>query len=454
MFLLEDGRKHLYQWDLNRRIQVEDPTIAEVHFCNRTDDCALVVETYTDDTYDGKTYADIPNIILQQPWDIRAYAYCTDGYTKIEEVFEVKARTRPTDYVYTETEVYTIEEHLARAIDEAKANGEFNGDKGEKGDPGETGPQGPQGEKGEPGEQGPKGDKGDKGDTGPVGPAGPQGPEGESDVVFITEDNTGEDIEAILAQGKWPIYVEDSDVVVDYLPLAEATSERYSFMSTQQNLSNGITVISYKYYNRTTNDWVGSGIYNTTLQGKIAANPGYTTDTLTSIKIDGVSYAIPEGGSGNVDLSNYYTKDETYSKTEVDDLIPEVEKSYYWLKFPDTNGATITDEATIEYFNKVYDNKEVPRAYVQFDGTFGERFFEIADVEPDPDNNKVILKTAPYLALNQNDLMIDTIVAKRTNGAWYSSLSDTRKEYATTSYVDTAIQNALSGIAQAEGGAY
>lgn len=109
MFLLEDGRKHLYQWDLNRRIQIQDPTITEVHFCNRTDDCALVVDTYTDDTYDGKVYADIPNIILQQPWDIRAYAYCTDGFTKIEEVFEVKARTKPSDYVYTETEVKTYE---------------------------------------------------------------------------------------------------------------------------------------------------------------------------------------------------------------------------------------------------------------------------------------------------------------------------------------------------------
>ena len=59
MFAIADGREHFYQWDLNRRVVVDDPTITEVHFCNRTDDCSLVVETYTDDTYDGQLYADV-----------------------------------------------------------------------------------------------------------------------------------------------------------------------------------------------------------------------------------------------------------------------------------------------------------------------------------------------------------------------------------------------------------
>ena len=104
MFTLEDGREHLYQWDLNRRILVNDPKICEVHFCNRTSDCSLVVEVYTDDTYDGKTYADIPNILLQDARPIRAYAYCDDQYTLTEQQFTVKSRTKPDDYVYTETE--------------------------------------------------------------------------------------------------------------------------------------------------------------------------------------------------------------------------------------------------------------------------------------------------------------------------------------------------------------
>ena len=41
---------------------------------------------------------------------------------------------------------------------------------------------------------------------------------------------------------------------------------------------------------------------------KIEVNPTTTTDTLTSIKINGVSYAI---SGASVDLSNYYTKAET-----------------------------------------------------------------------------------------------------------------------------------------------
>lgn len=102
MFKLEDGREYLYQWDLNRNVIVEDPEVTEVHFCNKTDDCSLVVEVK-----DGK--AQIPNILLQDTWNIRVYAYCQD-YTKVEESFKIKPRTRPSDYVYTETEVRTWNE--------------------------------------------------------------------------------------------------------------------------------------------------------------------------------------------------------------------------------------------------------------------------------------------------------------------------------------------------------
>lgn len=302
MFLLEDGREHLFQWDLNRRLQVEDPTITEVHFCNRTDDCALVVKTYTDDTYDGKTYADIPNVILQQPWDIRAYAYCTDGFTKIEEVFEVKARTKPTDYVYTETEIHTIEEHLARAIDEAKANGEFNGEKGDKGDPGEPGPQGPKGDKGDTGEQGPKGDKGDKGEQGPAGPEGPQGPKGDTpdltgyatekyvdeaiaaieipeagemnNVVIIDNTATGADIKAITREGKWPVFCKNPKTSnPHYYPLVEQNGEYYRFGTIYKNTYSAIQYDGYE------EAW----------------------GSLETKEISG----------GSADLSNYYTKDET-----------------------------------------------------------------------------------------------------------------------------------------------
>lgn len=102
MFTLQDGREHLYQWDVDRYIIVNDPNICEVHFCNRTSDCSLVVEVK-----DG--LAAIPNIILQDARPIRAYAYCDDKYTLTEQQFAVKARTKPADYVYTETEVKSYE---------------------------------------------------------------------------------------------------------------------------------------------------------------------------------------------------------------------------------------------------------------------------------------------------------------------------------------------------------
>lgn len=97
MFKIADGREHFYQWDLNRQIAVEDAAITELHFCNKTDNCSLVVEV-------KNGLANVPNVLLQTAWDIRVYGY-TNEYTKVEKRFKVVARTKPSDYVYTETEV-------------------------------------------------------------------------------------------------------------------------------------------------------------------------------------------------------------------------------------------------------------------------------------------------------------------------------------------------------------
>jgi hypothetical protein len=132
LFEILDGRENFYQWDLNRKIKVNDNTVTEVHFCNKTDDCSLVTEVYE---LDGNRVADVPNILLQTSWNVKVYAYCKD-YTKIEKVFKVNARTKPTDYVYTETELYTVSKIVEVALIEAKNNGDFKGDKGDKGDAG------------------------------------------------------------------------------------------------------------------------------------------------------------------------------------------------------------------------------------------------------------------------------------------------------------------------------
>lgn len=81
-------------------------------------------------------------------------------YTPQELTAEQQAQARSNIGALTESE---LDAAVDDALAQAKASGEF---KGEKGD---TGAQGPQGEKGDTGAQGPQGDKGDTGGTGPSG---------------------------------------------------------------------------------------------------------------------------------------------------------------------------------------------------------------------------------------------------------------------------------------------
>jgi hypothetical protein len=113
MFRIENGRECFWQWDVNQRLIVDDDAITEVHFCNKTDDCALVCEVFTEN---GKRLVNVPNILLQQDWKIRAYAYLLD-HTVVEESFKVCARSKPADYVYTETDVKNLEALLENKVD-------------------------------------------------------------------------------------------------------------------------------------------------------------------------------------------------------------------------------------------------------------------------------------------------------------------------------------------------
>ena len=185
MFKIYDGRQEFYQWDIDRKLIVDDPTITQVHFCNRTDDCSLVCETYVEN---GLTLVNVPNVLLQTDWRIRAYAY-DSFYTKFEKWFEVNARTKPTDYVYTETEtlnynsllekMVNIEENIGEAVSDYLEENDITVDltgyateeyvdaaikdieltPGAKGDPGYTPIKGIDYDDGE------KGDKGDPGYT-------------------------------------------------------------------------------------------------------------------------------------------------------------------------------------------------------------------------------------------------------------------------------------------------
>lgn len=118
MFKIYDGREQFYQWDIDRKLIVDDATIAQVHFCNRTDDCSLVCKTYKEN---GLVLVNVPNVLLQDNWRINVYAY--DGkYTKHSDRFDVVPRSKPDDYVYTETEILRWEQ-LESRIDEIEENG-------------------------------------------------------------------------------------------------------------------------------------------------------------------------------------------------------------------------------------------------------------------------------------------------------------------------------------------
>lgn len=110
MFSIQDGRKSFYQWDKERKLIVNDESITEVHFCNRTDTCSLIVETYTED---GVTLANVPNLLLTTAWKIHVYGYDTN-HTKYEKCFDVISRTKPADYIYTETEIKNYDDLAER----------------------------------------------------------------------------------------------------------------------------------------------------------------------------------------------------------------------------------------------------------------------------------------------------------------------------------------------------
>jgi hypothetical protein len=108
MFRLYDGRSFLYQWDTDAKLIVDSTEIKEVHFCNGSSDCSLVCEVYDDGSL---KVADIPNILLQDYLRIKVYAY--DGCrTRFDDCFEVIKRSKPADYVYTETEVKRWEKYV------------------------------------------------------------------------------------------------------------------------------------------------------------------------------------------------------------------------------------------------------------------------------------------------------------------------------------------------------
>lgn len=112
MIQLESGKNYAWQWDLGHRLILEDiQPGTEVHFSKCTMPEALVMVPYADGE---KRVVDVPNILLQDAEEISVYIYCAEKvvHTACINVYE---RPKPSDYVYTETEVKRYET-LAKRI--------------------------------------------------------------------------------------------------------------------------------------------------------------------------------------------------------------------------------------------------------------------------------------------------------------------------------------------------
>ena len=104
----------LYQWDLNQVLEIRGlslPRIPEIHFTNGSMDRAIVKQATMDKS--GVITADVPNSLLQKPYNITAYVCIYEGATfesLYEIVIPVQARKRPGDYTITDTdgEIYSF----------------------------------------------------------------------------------------------------------------------------------------------------------------------------------------------------------------------------------------------------------------------------------------------------------------------------------------------------------
>ena len=137
-FKILNGRGSFYQWDFDQKLVVLDDTVTEAHFPLGTERCPPL-PVYE---YNGQRVVDVPNILLQTDGVKRVYAFVEDdrgGRTICTETFRVNAKPKPDDYIYTETELWTAEKAVQKALQEAKDSGDFKGDPGPKGDPGKDG---------------------------------------------------------------------------------------------------------------------------------------------------------------------------------------------------------------------------------------------------------------------------------------------------------------------------
>ena len=108
---IHDGRNSFYQWDLNQKLTSDTLQVGdEVHYSSAKQTKALVTVAYE---LNGNVVSDVPNILLQNAHLVRVERYIKTGnseFTIKQYAFKVKPKAKPSDYIYTETEVKNWEE--------------------------------------------------------------------------------------------------------------------------------------------------------------------------------------------------------------------------------------------------------------------------------------------------------------------------------------------------------
>jgi hypothetical protein len=128
MITLKNGKKELYQWDFGVKATV-GVNCNEVHFSETLYGEAMTVLVKEGDV-------EIPNQLLINAVSFYCWAFVNDeesGITVAQKKFDIRGRPKPPNYVYTATEVKTIDAVVENAIRKAKERGDFKGDKGDKG---------------------------------------------------------------------------------------------------------------------------------------------------------------------------------------------------------------------------------------------------------------------------------------------------------------------------------
>ena len=115
IFKIYDGRTNFWQWDTKQKLIVLDDRITEVRFSNRNMEHSKRRIVHTDN--DGNRICDVPDILLQLPKNLVAYACIKQDDGSISTVksvkFAVARQPIPSDYICEQdAEVEAILERL------------------------------------------------------------------------------------------------------------------------------------------------------------------------------------------------------------------------------------------------------------------------------------------------------------------------------------------------------